>query len=132
MIYRLSLLALCCIGGVLQAQEKDDAATVTKQQVRDELVSLLAAGHETTTNTLAWTFYLLSEHPAVLEKVLTELQAVLGGRDPQVDDLPKLTYFDWVIKESMRLYPSAWTQGRQAVEGTKRGACSYRWSRGWL
>jgi cytochrome P450 len=101
---------------LLQAQEKDDADTVTKRQVRDELISLLAAGHETTTNTLAWTFYLLSEHPAVLEKVLAELQAVLAGRDPQVDDLPKLVYCDWVIKESMRLYPSAWTQGRQAVE----------------
>ncbi len=101
---------------MLQVQEKDDADAVTKRQVRDELVSLLAAGHETTTNTLAWTFYLLSEHPAVLEKVLAELQAVLAGRNPQVDDLPKLVYFDWVIKESMRLYPSAWTQGRQAVE----------------
>jgi cytochrome P450 len=101
---------------LLQAQEKDDADAVTKRQVRDELVSLLAAGHETTTNTLAWTFYLLSEHPAVLERVLAELQAVLAGRDPQVDDLPKLVYCDWVIKESMRLYPSAWTQGRQAVE----------------
>ena len=101
---------------LLQTQEKDDVEAVTKRQVRDELVSLLAAGHETTTNTLAWTFYLLSEHPAVLEKVLAELQAVLAGRDPQVDDLVKLVYFDWVIKETMRMYPSAWTQGRQAVE----------------
>lgn len=100
----------------VQEKEKDDTRAMTKQQVRDELVSLLAAGHETTTNTLAWTFYLLSEHPAVREKVLAELQSVLNGRDPEVDDLPKLLYLDWVIKESMRLYPSAWTQGRQAVE----------------
>ena len=106
------------VGDILSIllQDQDDTNAVTKRQVRDELVSLLAAGHETTTNTLAWTFYLLSEHPAVLEKVLAELQAVLAGRGPQMDDLPKLVYFDWVIKESMRLYPSAWTQGRQAVE----------------
>jgi cytochrome P450 len=90
--------------------------TMTKQHVRDELVSLTAAGHETTTNTIAWTFYLLSVHPTILERVLTELQVVLGERDPQVDDLPRLTYLDWVVKESMRLYPSAWTQGRRAVE----------------
>jgi cytochrome P450 len=101
---------------LLSTQQKDDGDAMTRQQVRDELVSLLAAGHETTTNTLVWTFYLLSEHPMILEKVLAELQTVLAGHDPQVDDLPDLVYFDWVIKESMRLYPSAWTQGRQAVE----------------
>jgi cytochrome P450 len=86
------------------------------QQVRDELVALTAAGHETTTNSMAWTFYLLSEHPAVLKRVLDELEIVLAGRDPRADDLPRLTYLDSVVKESMRLYPSAWTQGRQAVE----------------
>jgi cytochrome P450 len=101
---------------LLQAQETDDTEALTRQQVRDEVVSLLAAGHETTTNTLTWTFYLLSEHPTVLKKVLAELQTVLAGRNPRVDDLPRLVYLDWVIKESMRLYPSAWTQGRQAVE----------------
>jgi cytochrome P450 len=101
---------------LLSAQEKDDGDAMVRQQVRDELVSLLAAGHETTTNTLAWTFHLLSEHATVREKVLAELQTVLAGRDLRVDDLPHLVYFDWVIKESMRLYPSAWTQGRQAVE----------------
>jgi cytochrome P450 len=88
---------------------------MTRQQVRDELASLIAAGHETTTNTIAWTFYLLSEHPTVLKKVLTELQTVLAGRDPRVDDLSQLAYLDWAVKESMRLYPSAWTQGRYAV-----------------
>jgi len=101
---------------LLQAQDSNDGEALTRQQVRDELVSLLAAGHETTTNTLTWTFYLLSEHPTVLKKVLTELQTVLAGRHPQVDDLPQLVYLDCVIKESMRLYPAAWTQGRQAVE----------------
>lgn len=101
---------------MIQTMDKEGEEAMTRQQVRDELASLIAAGHETTTNTLVWTFYLLSEHPTVLKKVLNELQTVLSGRTPQIDDLPQLTYFDWVIKESMRLYPSAWTQGRQAVE----------------
>ena len=95
--------------------DNHDEDTLTRQQVRDELLSLIAAGHETTTNTLIWTFYLLSEHPTILKNVLTELQVVLAGRDPQIDHLPQLTYLDWVVKESMRLYPSAWTQGRYAV-----------------
>jgi cytochrome P450 len=101
---------------LLQPQDTHEDDTMTRQQVRDELASLIAAGHETTTNTITWTFFLLSEHPTILKKVLAELQAVLAGRDPQLDDLPQLTYLDWVVKESMRLYPSAWTQGRRAVE----------------
>ncbi len=101
---------------LLSAQNKDDGEGMPRQQVRDELVALTAAGHETTTNSMAWTFYLLSEHPATLKRVLGELETVLAGHDPQADDLPRLTYLDWVVKESMRLYPSAWTQGRQAVE----------------
>ncbi len=106
------------VGDILSIllQDTRDDDTMTRQQVRDELASLIAAGHETTTNTITWTFYLLSEHPSILKKVLTELRAVLAGRDPLLDDLPQLTYLDWVVKESMRLYPSAWTQGRWAVE----------------
>ena len=98
---------------LLQAQ--DEGHMMTHQQVRDQLMTLIAAGHETTTNSILWTFYLLSEHSAVHEKLLTELETVLAGRDPQVEDLPKLPYLDWVIKEAMRVYPSGWTQGRQAV-----------------
>src|SRR6266702_2011249 len=61
-------------------------------------------------------FYLLSEHQAVREKLLSEIQTVLAGRDAKMDDLAKLQYLDCVIKESMRMYPSGWTQGRQAVK----------------
>jgi cytochrome P450 len=100
---------------VLLGAEKDgEGAGLTRQQVRDELVNLLGAGYETTTNTVLWTFYLLARHPEALHGVLHELRSVLGGRDPEVADLARLTYLDWVIKESMRFYPSAWTQGRQA------------------
>jgi cytochrome P450 len=100
----------------LLSNKDENGNKMTRKQVRDALVSLVAAGYETTTNSLIWTMYLLSKHPVVFEKVLTELQTVLGGRDPQVSDLPRLMYLDQVMKESMRLYPSGWTQGRCAVE----------------
>lgn len=95
------------------AAEPDSA--LTKREIRDELINLAAAGHETSANTLAWTLYLLARHPAVLERVLAELEHVLEGRAPEVADLPRLAYLDCAIKESMRLYPAAWTQGRRAV-----------------
>jgi cytochrome P450 len=101
---------------ILLSTEDENSNKMTRKQVRDALVSLIAAGHETSTNALIWTMYLLSEHPVVFEKVQAELQTVLGGRDPELRDLPQLTYLDQVIKESMRLYPSGWTQGRCAVE----------------
>ena len=99
---------------LLAAQEGDNALTNT--QVRDHTMTFVSAGHETTSNALTWTFYLLSEHPAVREKLLNELKSVLAGRPPTVDDLPKLPYLEWVLNESMRLYPPAWTQGRRATE----------------
>lgn len=101
---------------ILLSAEDENSNKMTRKQVRDALVSLIAAGHETTTNTLIWTIYLLSEHPAVFEKVRAELCTVLGGRTPELSDLPQLTYLDQVIQESMRLYPSGWVQGRCAVE----------------
>ena len=69
-----------------------------------------------TTNSIAWTFYLLGRYPGVVEQLVRELEIVLGGRAPRSEDLPRLTYLDCVVKESMRLYPSAWTQGRHTVE----------------
>jgi len=100
---------------LLQTEDGSDADSLTSTQIRDELVTLLAAGYETTSNTMVWTFYLLARYPAVMQKVVSELQTVLAGRDPDEADLVHLTYLDWTVKESMRLYPSAWTQGRRAV-----------------
>jgi cytochrome P450 len=99
---------------LLSAQE--DGITMTDRQIRDQAMTLFAAGHETTANALAWTFFLLSEHPVVSAKLTAELKSVLSGRPPLVDDLPNLPYLDWVVSESMRLYPPAWTQGRRAIE----------------
>jgi cytochrome P450 len=101
---------------ILLSAEDEKGNKISRKEVRDALVSLIAAGHETTTNTLIWTMYLLSEHPEVFEKAQAELRTVLGGRTPELSDLPQLTYLDQVIKESIRLYPSGWVQGRCAVE----------------
>jgi cytochrome P450 len=93
---------------LLLAQDEDDGGMMNDQQVRDEAITLFAAGHETTSNALTWTWYLLSQHPAVMEKLQDELDTVLGDRPPTFDDLENLTYTEMVIKESMRLYPPAW------------------------
>jgi cytochrome P450 len=74
------------------------------------------AGHETTALALSWGWYLLAQHPEVVEKLQTELRQVLGGRTPTVADLPKLPYTEMVVQEVMRLYPPAYAIGRQAIQ----------------
>jgi cytochrome P450 len=98
---------------LLAAQEEDE--TLTDKQIHDHVLTFVAAGHETAQNTLAWTFYLLSQNPLTLEKLLAELHTVLAGRPPTIDDLPNLPYLEWVINESWRFYPPAWRQARQAL-----------------
>ncbi len=100
---------------LLAAQDVDGGGGMTPEQLRDEVMTLFLAGHDTTALTLTWTFYLLSQHPAAAEALREELRAALGGRAPTVDDLPRLGYADAVIAEAMRLYPPAWVVGRQAV-----------------
>ena len=94
---------------------------MSDEQLRDEVMTIVMAGHETTALALSWTFYLLSKHPEVEAKLAAELEEVPGGRAPTVEDLPKLTYTDAVIKESMRLYPPAWAIGREALEDCEIG-----------
>ncbi|GAC1636705.1 MAG: cytochrome P450 [Ktedonobacteraceae bacterium] len=86
--------------------------SLTEKQIHDHILTFIAAGHETTANALVWTFYLLSRHPEVRGKLLTEIRDVLGNRAATVEDLGKLTYTDWVLNEAMRLYPPAWMQAR--------------------
>jgi cytochrome P450 len=107
---------------LLHAQDEDDGTRMTDQQLRDECMTLFLAGHETTANAMAWTWYLLAQHPEVEEKLAAELQAVLGGRTPSVGDLPRLRYAEMVILESMRLYPPVYAFGRQATEEVTLGA----------
>ena len=101
---------------------RDEAGTrMTDKQLRDEVITLLLAGHETTALALSWSWYLLSQHPEVEAKLLEELQEVLGDRTPMVEDLPHLPYAEMVIKESMRLYPPAWGVSREAIEACEIG-----------
>ena len=104
---------------LLDAQDADDGARMTDKQVRDEVMTLFMAGHETTGVALSWTWYLLAGHPDVEARLAGELRAVLGGRAPTVSDLPKLTYAERVVTESMRLYPPAYGLGRQAARPTE-------------
>lgn len=92
---------------MLMLTEAEDGTRMTDKELRDELVALLLAGHETTANTLNWTFYLLSQHPHIEAQLHAELDQVLGGKLPTLADLRQLPYTQMVIKESMRLYPAA-------------------------
>ncbi len=95
---------------------QDEGNTMTDKQVHDQVLTFVAAGHETAQNTLSWTFYLLSQDHAIREKLIAELHTVLAGRAPTVEDLPNLPYLEWVINKSWRVYPPAWTQGRRAID----------------
>lgn len=106
---------------LLLAQDEEDGTGMTDAQVRDEVMTLFLAGHETTATSLTWTLYLLSQHPTVEARLHEELERVLQGQPPTLDALPQLRYTDMVIKESMRLYPPAWLFGRQALEDVEIG-----------
>lgn len=98
----------------------DDEGQMSDTQLRDEVITMFLAGHETTALTLTYTWYLLSLHPHVSDALYDEIDSVLDG-DPTVDDVSKLPYTTAVIKESMRLYPPAWIIGRKAVEDVEIG-----------
>jgi cytochrome P450 len=101
---------------LLQAQdEQGHTGGMSDSQVRDEVMTLFVAGHETTAVAMSWTWYLLSQHPAVEARLHAELEAVLGGRRPTSDDAIQLTYTRQVYAEAMRLYPPAWILERRAV-----------------
>jgi cytochrome P450 len=91
------------------------------EQIRDEVMTIFLAGHETTAMALTWTWWLLAQHPAAEAQLRAELEAVLGGRTPTLDDVPALRFTHDVIAESMRLYPPAWVVGRRAAETTTLG-----------
>jgi cytochrome P450 len=100
---------------LIQARYAETGEGMSDQQIRDEVMSLLVAGHETTANTLSWLWYLLAQHPAVVAKIEAEIDGLLDCRFPTISDFPRLTYSNKVIKESMRLYPSAWSISRRAL-----------------
>jgi cytochrome P450 len=101
---------------MLLAARDEDGSRMSDQQLRDEVLILFLAGHETTALALTWTWWLLSRHPAADEALAAELREVLGGRSPTVADVPRLRYTSWVVHEALRLYPPAWSMGREAAE----------------
>ncbi len=107
---------------LLMAQDDEDGTGgMSDSQVRDEALTLFLAGHETTANALSWTWYLLSLHPKVEEKLHAELKSTLDGRLPTFEDIPRLPYTEMVVAESIRLYPPAWAIGRRALSDYRLG-----------
>ncbi len=100
----------------LLAARNDDDSQMTDQQLRDEVMTLLLAGHETTALTLSYCCYLLAQHPKAEQALAAEWAQVLDGRTPTAADVPRLPYTTWVVRESMRLYPPAWGIGREAIQ----------------
>ena len=102
---------------MLLLSEDESGARMTDQEARDEAVTLFAAGHETTSNAMSWTWYLLSQHPEIEARLQAEVDAVLNGRKAMLQDLPNLRYTTMIVKESLRLYPPAWVlNAREALE----------------
>ncbi|MBO0726077.1 MAG: cytochrome P450 [Blastocatellia bacterium] len=101
---------------LIQARDEDgDGSGMTDRQLRDESLTILLAGHETTANALTWTWYLLSQHPEIETRFHAEVDDVLKGELPDAEDFPRLPYTEMVFAEAMRLYPPAWVIGRRAL-----------------
>lgn len=100
---------------LLAQDEEGGTGAMNDMQLRDEALTLLLAGHETTANALSWVWYLLATHPAGREKLEVELDEVLSGRTPTFNDLSRLQYTGMIIDEALRLYPPAWIQARQLI-----------------
>ncbi|HEY9641571.1 MAG TPA: cytochrome P450 [Coleofasciculaceae cyanobacterium] len=109
------------LGMLMQLEDADDGSRMTDKQLRDEVATLILAGHETTANALSWTWMLLANHPHVRQTLDTELKTVLDGRSPTIADLPQLTYTHWVIQEAMRLYPPVTEVTREATQDCEIG-----------
>jgi len=103
------------LGMLMEARDEGTGQAMSDKQLRDEVVTIFVAGHETTAVLLTWVFYLLSQHPDVESRLHAELTAVLGGRAPSMADVPNLRIARMVIDETLRLYPPAWITNRQAV-----------------
>src|SRR6266699_5729559 len=106
---------------LLFARDEETGQGMNDQQVRDEVMTLLIAGHETVSTALTWTWYLITKHSEVERHLHAELNRVLGGQIPTVDHLAKLPYTRMVLEETLRLYPPAWVFGRKAVADDEIG-----------
>ena len=106
---------------MLLNMQAEDGSRMSDRQVRDEVNTFLLAGHETTALVLSWAWYLLGRHPEIAEKLAAEVKTVLKGRSPTLSDLAQLPYTEWIVLETMRLYPPVWLLGRAVVKDCEIG-----------
>jgi cytochrome P450 len=111
------------VRALLAARDPESGRPMTERQLRDELVTVSSAGFDTAAVTLAWTCYLLSQHPWAAHAIAREADAVFGERKPCADDIPQLTFTRQVVNESMRMYPAAWVLTRTCVAADE--LCGY-------
>jgi cytochrome P450 len=109
---------------LLLSARDEDGSRMSNVQLRDECMTVFLAGHETTAIALSWTWFLLSKHEGIRRKLEDELDAVLGDRRATAADVPALRYTGNVIAESLRLYPPAWSMGREAIDALELGGFS--------
>jgi len=109
------------LGMLMEARDRDGGQAMPDRQLAKEILTLVVAGHETTASVLNWTWYLLSQHPAVEEKLKQELEGLPESGFPDLDELPKYAYTQQVIEEAMRLYPPGWLMTRKALKDDRLG-----------
>ena len=109
------------LGMLMEARDQKSGQAMSDRQLVNEIKTLIVAGHETTANTLSWTWYLLSQNPKVEEKLASEINNLVGSKFPGLDDLPKFAYTRQVIDEVLRLYPAGWLLTRRALKDDQLG-----------
>jgi cytochrome P450 len=116
------------LGRLVAARDEETSGGMSRQEVRDQVITIFMAGHETTSLALTWAWYLLSQHPAEEAKLHAEIKTVLGGRPPRHEDLAKLAYTRMIIEEAMRLYPPVPTISRTPLANDE--VCNLRVPKG--
>jgi len=111
---------------LLTARYPDTGEAMPHEQLRDEVRTILIAGHETVGSTAGFITYLVSKHPDIERRMVSEIDSALNGTRPTFEDLPKLKYTNMIVREALRLYPSAWTISRQALEDDRIGPYDIR------
>jgi len=109
------------LGMLMEARDRDSGERMPERQLVNEILTLVVAGHETTASTLNWTWYLLSQHPRIEEKLSREIEDVPVGDFPSFDDLSRFTYMRQVLEEALRLYPAGWLMTRRALKDDQLG-----------